>query len=222
MAMLLSQTLTFFRQYLTSPGVVGAVTPSSRYLAAALAAPFARRREPARVLEVGAGTGSVTRALARHFGPADRLDVCEIEPTLADVLESGVLRSGVLGAARREGRVRLIRGPVQEICAPDTYDFVVSSLPFNAFGRADVQQILTVIERNLKPGGVFSYFEYIGVRLVRSSFPLDLRRRRFREVSAFLKQQIKSHQVARKTVWLNIPPAHARHWRFDAPQEQAA
>jgi len=222
MGIQLSQTLVFLRQYLSSPAVVGAVAPSSRHLAAALASPFAQRRQPARVLEVGAGTGPVTRALADCFGGEDRLDVCEIDPTLAGILERRVLRTGVLGAAREQGRVRLLCCPVQDIHAPDTYDYVISGLPFNAFGYAAVRRILTVIERNLKPGGMFSYFEYVGVRKMRSTLPIDLSARRFRRVSALLKRQIRLHQVAHQTVWFNIPPARVRHWQFTPRQEQAA
>ena len=56
------------------------------------------------------------------LGPEDRLDVCEIQPELADILDNEILNKGKLGEARRQGRVRLIRGSVEDVDAPDTYD----------------------------------------------------------------------------------------------------
>jgi phospholipid N-methyltransferase len=215
MLMLLTQTLAFFRQYLAAPRVIGAVAPSSRGLANALAGPFSRRCGPAAVLEVGAGTGSVTRVLGKHLGEKDRLDVCEIDETLAGILQRSVLDSRVFEAAREEGRVRLIYGPVQEIDAPNTYDFVISSLPFNAFSLVNVQGILAVIKRNLKSGGVLSYFEYVGLRRLRGSLAGAAKKAEVRAVSRYLSEQVWKHQIARQTIWFNLPPAHARHLRFE-------
>ena len=213
--MSMSGRLRFLHRYLTVPHIVGAVAPSSAQMAEALVAPFAKRREPADVLEVGAGTGAVTRVIGQHLGPADRLDVCEIEPALADVLDREVLNEGPLAAARAEGRVRLIRGPVQQLHAPAAYDFIIAGLPFTAFTVADVREILRVIQRCLKPGGTFSYFEYVGLRRLACAAAMLSGRIRVRRVSAYLNRRIAAHQVGITTVWCNLPPAHARHWQFD-------
>jgi phospholipid N-methyltransferase len=190
------------------------VAPSSRYLAAALVRPFSERTCPATVLEIGAGTGRVTTRLIDLLGPEDHLDVCEIQPSLADLIESRVMSTPHARAARARGRLRLLRCPAQDIVDPHGYDFIISGLPFTAFGPELVQTILDAVQRNLRPDGVFSYFEYLVLRRLNRSFALGGSRRRIRAVSAILDRYIRDHQFSRETVLLNIPPAYARHWRF--------
>ncbi|GJM24588.1 MAG: SAM-dependent methyltransferase [Phycisphaerae bacterium] len=206
--------ITFLKTYISSPDVTGAVAPSSRGLARALTSPLREHQGAARILEVGAGTGPVTRVIGECLGPDDRLDVCEIQPELADVLERGPLSEGKLASARSEGRVRLIRAPIQEVEAAGAYDFVISGLPFTAFKLEIVQEIISVIRRSMKPGGVFSYFEYIALRALGRNLGLKSTKERLRPVSNFLDDMIATHQIKRQTIMLNIPPAYARHLVF--------
>src|SRR3712207_2100544 len=55
--------LEFLRQFRRQFETTGAVAPSSRFLAAAMTGPLSRRTKPARILEVGPGTGAVTRKI---------------------------------------------------------------------------------------------------------------------------------------------------------------
>ncbi len=194
---------------------MGAISPSSPGLARALCTHFSRRTGPANVLEVGAGTGPVTRHIGSLLGPEDRLDVCEIQAKLADFLESSVLTTEHLAPAFADGRVRLLRAPVQEIDRENHYDFVIAGLPFTAFALRDIKDVFKVIRRCLKPGGVMSYFEYVALRRISSQVVLGSKRRRKRIVSAYMSRHIKNHQFDRQTVFQNVPPAYARHLRFD-------
>ena len=207
----------FLKRYLGRPKVVGAVAPSSTALAAALCEPYRCCTAPARVLEVGAGTGPVTRHLGRLLKPTDELDICEVEPEFSDVLASEVLTSREFAPAVEAGRVRLLRMPVQEITQVDHYDFVISGLPLTAFKLRDVRDVFRVIQRCLKPGGVLSYFEYVGLRRLSRTLMLGEQRRWIRFVSAYLNRYIRAHQVDCQTVLPNVPPAYARHLRFTAP-----
>ena len=213
--MFVVETLRFFRSYLRDPSVVGAVAPSSRSLATALIRPFANRTRGSRVLEVGAGTGRITRRIAHLLNPNDHLDICEIKDNFADTIESRLLSKPPLQQAHREGRIRLLRCPAQDIRDTQDYDFIISGLPFTAFEPTLVEAILDSIRRNLKPGGIFSYFEYVGLRRLNHTLALGRRRKRIRRVSALLDRHIDCHQFSRETVLLNLPPAHARHWRFN-------
>jgi phospholipid N-methyltransferase len=210
------------RRYLTAPATIGAIAPSSQRLARALAAPFLARTRPARVLEVGAGTGAITRFLGEHLRPGDELDVCELQPELAELLERDVLGVEPLASAQAAGQVRLIRGSVEAIDAPGYYDFIVCGLPFTAFAAADVRRILAVIERNLTPGGVFSYFEYRGVRRLACTFRRGEGGRRVRRVSRLMDRRIAQHEIRRRAVWWNLPPAWGRHWVFHRAPDQAS
>jgi len=195
--MSLSESFLFFRSYLNEPSVVGAVLPSSTSLATALLRPFARRARAARVLEIGAGTGSVTERIA-------------------DLMCPEVLAAPRLQRARRHGRIRVLRCPAETIVDVEGYDFIVSGLPLTAFEPRLVKAILASVRRNLRPGGVFSYFEYVGLRKLNRSLAMGKGRRRIRRVSALLDRHIHRHQFSCETVLSNIPPAHARHWRFEA------
>lgn len=211
----LTQSWRFFKGYVHEPRVVGALMPSSRPLALALCDRYRRHQGAAHVLEVGAGTGAITRHLGSLLKSDDRLDVCEIRRDFGDIIERDVLSRPEFRSALREGRVRLLCQPVQAIVAEHQYDYVISGLPFTAFQLEDVQTIFEVIRRCLKPDGVFSYFEYIGLRRASRMLMLGRERERIRSVSAFLTRCLRDHQFARRTVLQNIPPAIARHLRFN-------
>ena len=78
----LEQRWRFLRGYLQTPHVVGALSPSSKQLAEALCAPYRRAESPVSVLEVGAGTGAITRYLGTILRDRDRLDT-----RIADIVE---------------------------------------------------------------------------------------------------------------------------------------
>src|ERR1700722_17519815 len=75
----------FFGLWLQKPLQIAAITPSSARLAAVMAQLVDLVR-PGPVLELGAGTGSLTRGLLRVGCPAERLIALEREPALAAAL----------------------------------------------------------------------------------------------------------------------------------------
>lgn len=191
------------------------MVPSSQALAQALCEPYRRYPRPAKVLEVGAGTGAVTRHLGSILGENDELDVCEIEPKFAEVLRNDVLTRPEFAEGVAGGRVRLVEAAVQELGHEDRYDFIISCLPLNAFELADVREIFAALRRCLKPGGVLSYFEYIAVRRTSRVLSVGRFRTRIRSVSSYLSKNIRDYQFGTRIVLRNFPPARARHLRFE-------
>jgi len=177
-------------------------------------APFVARTAPAKVLEVGAGTGAITRHLGSEMGPKDELAVCEMQPSLARHLERNVFSLPQFRAPVAENRVRLFACPVQEIEQAERFDYIVVGLPFTAFRPDDVAEILGVLRRMLRSGGVLSYFEYVGLRTLRRIGSFGAAGDRTAKVSAILDEHIARYQIGRKTIIANIPPAYARYWRF--------
>src|SRR5262252_3464442 len=125
----------FFRHWLRHPLGIGAILPSSHAVARAMARGLPLARAGA-ILELGGGTGVVTRALLEVGCPADRLVVMEREPALA-----GVLR-------QRYDKVRIIEG---DACAVDQFlteleidklAAVVSSLPIKWFPLASQRAVI--------------------------------------------------------------------------------
>lgn len=210
----LTHTLDFLKGFLSQPKTVGAIAPSSPALARALCEPYRRAPGRVKVLEVGAGTGPVTRHLGAILKPGDELDICEIDPNFAAILDRDVLAAPYFQPAVAEGRVRLIHAPVQSITAEAEYDFVICGLPFTAFDLTTVEEAIGTIRRSLKAGGVFSYFEYLILRRIKQTFSVGSERRRMRSVSAFLSDNIRRYEFDRRTVLRNIPPAYARYLRF--------
>jgi phosphatidylethanolamine/phosphatidyl-N-methylethanolamine N-methyltransferase len=143
----------FFKLWLKEPLKIGAVLPSSRDLAEAMARWVpAGRHGP--IIELGAGTGAVTDALLEAgVAPAD-LVVVEREATLYDLLQE------------RYPHLLVVRGDACDlvgVLAPHGVSraaAVVSSLPILAM-RKPVQQ--AIVEQSftlLEPGAPFIQFTY--------------------------------------------------------------
>jgi phosphatidylethanolamine/phosphatidyl-N-methylethanolamine N-methyltransferase len=95
----------FFRRWLANPLQMGSVVPSSPALCRRIAGLVARDPGEA-VLELGAGTGVVSRALLEAGVPPERLLVVEIVPDMAEHLRGALPGVDVLcGDAFDLGRV---------------------------------------------------------------------------------------------------------------------
>jgi phospholipid N-methyltransferase len=204
----------FYQEFRRAYRNTGSILPSSRGLARALATPFRKRREPARVLEVGPGTGAVTVEILQRMRPEDRLDIVEINPHFVEVLRRR-FDDDPLWRSRRP-QCQLIHGPLQEVPGVGVYDYMISGLPLNNFPLALVRDIFHAYQRLLKPGGTLSYFEYLAIRDIKKVVVSRSERRRLRVLSKFLERRIRAFQVREQWVMLNVPPAVARHFRFSS------
>lgn len=205
--------LDFSREAFRSFHTTGAFAPSSRHLAARLAEPLAPpdQRHPARVLEVGAGSGVVTRALARRLGPADRLDVVEINPHFVRMLSAALETDLALSSA--SDRIRLHERSILDAELEPRYDVVVSGLPFTNFDPVLVRSLLQRHVDLLVPGGDLTFFGYLGTQRARSAFSGRAEARRHRGAIAVEREFSDRYGVGRSTVWRNLPPAHVWHLR---------
>lgn len=77
-----SNPALFFRRWLANPLQMGSIVPSSPALCRRIAA-LVRRAEDEVVVELGAGTGVISRALLAAGVPPERLVVVEIVPDMA-------------------------------------------------------------------------------------------------------------------------------------------
>ncbi len=190
----------------------GAILPSSRFLARALVRPLRAARTPCRILEVGPGTGSVTREIVRRMIPGDRLDAVEINPDFADLVECRVRQERAF--ARWRERIEIIRSPVQDLHGKNVYDFIVSGLPINNLPAHQVREIFDTYIRLLKPGGTLTFYEYTFVRQLKSPFVDRRERRRLFRVGRVMRGYIHVYQIRRERSFMNVPPATVRHLRF--------
>ena len=90
-----SNAALFFRRWLANPLQMGSVVPSSPALCRRIAGLVSRGPNEA-VLELGAGTGVVSRALLDSGVPPERLLTLEIVPDMAEHLRRAMPGVGVL------------------------------------------------------------------------------------------------------------------------------
>lgn len=202
----------FFGQFRQQYRTTGSILPSSRFLARALIRPMCQAQGPRRILEVGPGTGAVTAEIVKVLRPGDQFDIVEINPDFVAYLRKRFAQEADF--QRGAGQCNLIHAPLQEVPGEAVYDFMVSGLPLNNFSLPLVRQIFASYERLLRPGGVLSYFEYLAIRRVKMPLASSAERRRLKVLTNFLDRRIKRHQIGVEKVFLNVPPAVARHFCF--------
>jgi len=215
----LAENALFFREYLRNFHSTGAILPSGRFLAAALsrfvALEPANGRElvpssgPRKILEVGPGTGAVTRRIIAGMGPSDSLDLVELNETFVQQLKRRFEHEPAFHAIA--DRTRVLHCPVEELPHDRTYNVIVSGLPLNNFSAAVVERILGALVGLLAPGGTLSFFEYIAVRRARALVSGRTERARLRGVAEAMRAVLDPHEIRRDAVWLNVPPAWVHH-----------
>src|SRR6266699_1605829 len=202
----------FFRAFRRNFYTTGAILPSSRFLARAMASDLKGSRRPARILEVGPGTGAVTREIVRHLQDGDRFDAVEINATFVAHLRKRFHQEPLF--RKRLDQIELIEGPVEELLGTGVYDFIISGLPLNNFAVSQVRTIFRTFNRLLKPGGTLSYYEYAFVRQLKTPFVGREERRRLLKVGRVVDRYIRNYEIGRKRILINVPPATVRRLRF--------
>lgn len=112
------------------------------------------------IIEVGVGTGAVTHRLLRRMRPDARLYAIDINPRFIEYLRSAI----------DDSRLTVICGSAEELVtilnaqgvAPA--DAVVSSLGLSLMSEPQRERIVSEMKSCLRPGGVFSQFQYLHAR----------------------------------------------------------
>jgi phosphatidylethanolamine/phosphatidyl-N-methylethanolamine N-methyltransferase len=138
----------FFRHWLSNPLGIGAILPSGGSIARAMARELALER-PGAVLELGGGTGSLTRGLIAAGCPAERLVVIEREPALARHLQQRLAGVRVICGDAGDAEALLSAAGIERLAT------VVSSLPIKWFPRSRQRAVLNACFAALGVGGCF-------------------------------------------------------------------
>jgi phosphatidylethanolamine/phosphatidyl-N-methylethanolamine N-methyltransferase len=190
----MSEHLTMLGRFVRSPRTIGAVAPSSRTLARAMVAGLDLSGE-ARVVELGPGTGVVTRVIGEELGAQARGLAIEIDPGFAKRLRGRFLNVEVVCGSAAELQA------LAQAHGFDHVDHIVSGLPFASLPAEVTTSILDAIQSVLRPGGTFTTFQYV------HGYPSPLAAAFRRELSARL-----GAQPHRRLVWRNLPPAYVLGW----------
>jgi len=178
--------VAFIRHWIDKPLSMGAVTPSSKVLARAMAR-YVDVDAPGPVIELGPGTGPVTQALVeRGIDPA-RLVLVEFNPTFCRMLRSRYPAATVVQGDAYRLR-RLLESFVREPAAA-----VVSSLPLVTKPPRTRLRLIADALHLLTPGAPFVQFTYTMGPPIPKNFD-------------------GVHAEASPLVWMNLPPA--RVWIY--------
>ena len=188
---LLGDETHFLRTLLENPRLTGAVAPSGPHLARAMARAAGASREGL-VIELGPGTGPVTKALIEHGVARDRLVLVEYDPSFCRLL------------AQRFAPARVVQGDAYDLPmtlkdhAGKKIAAIVSSLPLLNQPPALRAKLIADAFALMGPGGVFVQFTY-GLK---SPVPREVCINRY-----------SAHASA--PIWRNLPPARVWTYRAD-------
>ena len=175
----------FFRRWLSNPLQMGSIIPSSPKLGALIAKQIEKRSHSI-ILELGAGTGAITRSLIGSGISAGRITVVEIVPEMADHLRAKFPQTKVLQADAFNLPVQLLKNTAPEIGT------VICGIPLVLLSEARQRQFMQQVEE-VAPGRGFLLYTYC----ITSPLPYH---------SLGLE--------ARRLAWtpLNFPPASIWHY----------
>ena len=175
----------FFRRWLANPLQMGSVVPSSASLCRRVVAQTTRSADEI-VVELGAGTGVISRALLAAGMPPERLFVVEIVPSLTKHLKRVLPGVQVI-----EGDARDLAGllPTEWHGRVGT---TICGIPLVLLPVAEQRRFIAAMAA-IAPGRGFLHYSYC------ATSPLPAR---------------KHNLVARREAWtpLNFPPASV--WRY--------
>ncbi|MHB8170039.1 MAG: class I SAM-dependent methyltransferase [Thermincolia bacterium] len=148
----MEERLHFLKRFLSSPGSVGSITPSSSFLAKKMVKET--EVEPCRdIIELGAGTGVFTRYLMELKAPETELCVFEKDPLMAASLQRKYHGIKIFPDATQITN-HLHKGELNQV------DLVISGLPFAVMPDSVRQKVLRGVFQVLRPGGKFVAFQY--------------------------------------------------------------
>jgi len=185
----------FAMEALSDFRTVASVAPSSRYLVRAMLQPLPLQRARV-VVELGCGTGVMTRALLKLLPSSATLLAFEINPRFTRYLKVMVSdpRLVLIDASAETIRGQLQRRGVEQV------DAVVSSLGLAFMPAPQREAFLGELSGLLDDQGVFTQYHYLhGLQFQ------DGRLGRF-DIAGLLRRHFRS--VQRSVVWRNLPPAY--------------
>ncbi|MFL1426398.1 MULTISPECIES: class I SAM-dependent methyltransferase [unclassified Nocardiopsis] len=210
----LRDTRLFFTQALRTFHATGSIVPSSPALAGAMAEHVRVRPvpdEPLRIMEVGAGTGAITRGIAAAMRPGDTVDLVEANAEFAAHLEHLLETDPALSPIAPQAKVHAKL--VGDMGTDRTYDVILSGLPFANFTADSVREILEYYFEVLRPGGHLSFYGYLYTKEVKAVIARREDYLRQARTSWVVQDWIDRYGVRSDKVIANIPPAFVHHLR---------
>lgn len=201
---------TFFMQAVRHPLRVGAFTPCSRFAAQAITKYIDQDSvdEPVAVLEVGAGSGVLTKRIEEVLSYKKipyTIDVIEIDPEYCAELHKQF---------DKNPNITIHCTDITQWQPDHSFHYIISALPFATLPLSLVESVLTLYERILLPNGVVSYYEHMWLPTLKQYFLKDKEREEYQRKLAKLNEFKQKHVFDIEAVWANITPLYVYHAQF--------
>jgi len=166
---------------------VGAIAPSSKFLAKDLVKQLKEELshescEALNILEIGPGTGPLTKQISRLIRPTDHLDVVEIHDRFYEIVRKKYSSSNIT----------VHHKDILNFTSGRSYDYIFSSLPYEVMPETLIQKIWKKKLDLCSSKAYICYFKYVSFRKFKCNFE---------------EAVVQKYQSNKKIVLRNLPPA---------------
>lgn len=207
----------FALEGLKNPHKVGTIFTCSSYVGQELCRNLKRHTGPKRVLEMGAGTGNITEVIINYLTPQDELVCIEYLPELARQLKKTVeiALAHRFGDGPRPTVIVLCADALTYQDAP--FDYVISTLPLNAFSAQDIARALMRMRSLVKDTGEIAQVAYKAfphLRVCKEHLLYLARLKKERALHyrlTLVRRFMANYKIDKRVVVRNIPPINIYH-----------
>jgi phosphatidylserine decarboxylase len=159
-----------------------------------------------RILEIGPGTGPITRAIEASMRPEDSLTCVEIIPDFARWLEQW----RVALPRERRHRVRVVEGDFLQAACPGPYDMIICGVPLGLVPAPVVEGFFERFAHLSHEHAIISTYEYLGSRNVRRQIP-GIRKKLLATEEVIRKHRARA-ELGKQWVVRHLPPMLVSHY----------
>lgn len=195
----------FFREFCIRAKEIGTIWPTSARAAQTLCNVINYQdKTPLRILEVGAGTGSVTLQILKKMKIRDSLVICEINKNFMSKLSARLKAESIYQV--RQTQVTLCNCSIQQLDDLGKFDVIICGLPLLNFDYPTLENILRKITSLSHPDTFIGYYEYIGFRYFSRALARAFNSDKFTQIDALFKEAVEQHKlISHKILWHVLP-----------------
>ena len=194
--------LTFLRGALQQFKNTGSICPTSRFAAEAMLSGLLDSDK--RILEVGPGTGSITKHILKRLDKNRMLSICEINEMFMTFLKKELAQD--INFQKNQNNIDFFLGPIQELQSAEPYDYIVCALPFLNFDPQILQEVLEKLVKLSHAGTRMCFYQYLGFKDLGQLLGSEKNKLRVTEVASQLEKFLDKRKLSRQLVWRNVSP----------------
>lgn len=180
--------MLYLKHFFRDMRYTGAIAPSSKYLARDITQILhknlrKKNRPPVNILEIGPGTGVLTKRIIKDLNPRDHFDIVEINKNFYDIIQT---KYGT------PFNVNIHNKDFLDFESDYRYDYIFSSIPYESLPKGESRKLWKKKLTYCKQGTYITYYKYLNFKKFRCKYEKDL-------VAKYCRDE--------KVVFLNLPPA---------------